>query len=126
MISFYLICQQINIKFECGDYTRFLDRVEKDDFVYLDPPYLSNLGVYNDGKRGFNGWDKKQELGLYAFIEQLGLKHIKFMLSNYTEHADNKNDGLILWAKKHGYRVEYDSKITKRNRQNRRELIIFN
>ena len=92
----------------------------------MDPPYLSNLGVYNDGKRGFNGWDAKQEHGLYDFIEELDNKNIRFMLSNYTEHADNKNDGLILWAKKHGYHVEYDSKITKRNRQYRRELIIFN
>ena len=126
MISFYLVCQQINIKFECGDYSGFLNHIDENDFVYLDPPYLSNLGVYNDGKRGFNGWDAKQEHGLYDFIEELDNKNIRFMLSNYTEHADNKNDGLILWAKKHGYHVEYDSKITKRNRQYRRELIIFN
>ena len=42
------------------------DSFEKNsgDFVYLDPPYLGSDGVYQDGKRGFKGWDKSQEYQL--------------------------------------------------------------
>ena len=48
------------------------------------------------------------------------------MLSNYAEHAESDNNELILWAKKNGFTVICNDKITKRNRQNRRELIIVN
>ena len=31
--------------------------LNQNDFVYCDPPYLITTGTYNDGKRGFTGWD---------------------------------------------------------------------
>lgn len=125
-INFYLRCQQINIEFNNYSYNFFINNINQEDFVYLDPPYLNNLGVYNDGKRGFNGWDYSQEQKLYEFMEMLNLKNIKFMLSNYTDHNENNNSSLINWAKQNNFTIIFDDKITKRNRQNRRELIIIN
>ena len=49
------------------DYERFFDYINKEDFVYIDPPYLITLGSYNDGKRGFNGWNEKEEKRLLNF-----------------------------------------------------------
>lgn len=126
IISFYIRCHELNIEFKSNSYECFMDKIEKNDFVYLDPPYLNNLGVYNDGKRGFNGWDKTQEKILYKNIEKLNKKGVKFMLSNYTEHNDNNNSDLLNWAQKNNFRIIFDDRITKRNRQNRRELIIIN
>lgn len=126
MINYHLRCKALNISFYSTSYEKFFEQIREGDFVYLDPPYLNNLGVYNDGKRGFNGWDLCQEKALYKFMEDLNSKNIKFMLSNYTEHTNSENSSLIEWAKDKGFRVIYDDKLIKRNRQNRRELIIIN
>lgn len=126
LIAFILRCKDISITFNKGDYKKIISEVKKDDFVYLDPPYLSNKGVYQDGKRGFNGWDKDQELKMYEFMDELNRKKIRFMLSNYTEHNGNNNKILFNWAKKNGYKIILDNKITKRNRQDRREVLIIN
>lgn len=126
MISFYLRCQEINIEFLCGDYRSFLNKIKAKDFVYLDPPYLGNNGAYQDGKRGFNGWDKEQEEELHQFIEQLKSRRIKFMLSNYIEHTTGIENPLKIWADKNNFNFIVNESITKRNRQNRREIIITN
>jgi len=126
LISFYLRVNSIDISFNSNSFNYCINDITKNDFVYLDPPYLNNLGVYNDGKRGFNGWDKQQEKQLYEFIELLNSRGIKFMLSNYTSHKNDDNDSLIDWANSNGFKIIIDDKITVRNRQNRRELIIIN
>lgn len=126
LISFYLRCQDIDITFNCDNYTNYIDVVKKEDFVYLDPPYLGNNGAYQDGKRGFNGWDKKQEKDLHLFIEELNKNGCKLMLSNYIEHTSGNENPLKLWANKNGFILIESEKVTKRNRQNRREIIIIN
>jgi len=126
LISFYLRCQDINIIFNYSSYLEYKNIPTKKDFVYLDPPYLSNNGVYQDGKRGFNGWDITQEKEMYVFIQEISNRQIKFMLSNFTEHNGNENNTLIKWASNNKFKVIIDNKITKRNRQDRRELIVVN
>ena len=126
LITFARRARQQNIQFRSEDYQAYLDELTPGDFVYCDPPYLSTCGVYTDARRGFNGWDAAQQRGLMLFLEQLHGRNIRFMLSNYAEHAESDNNELILWAKKNGFTVICNDKITKRNRQNRRELIIVN
>ena len=36
----------------------------KDLICYCDPPYLITTASYNDGKRGFKGWNEELELNL--------------------------------------------------------------
>lgn len=55
-------------------------RVNKGDFVYLDPPYLITEAGYN----AF--WSKELEKKLYNFIDNLDSQNIKFMLSNVNKH----------------------------------------
>ena len=126
LISFNLRSKDLNISFKNASYLTLFEHIKQGDFVYLDPPYLSNRGVYQDGKRGFNGWDEEQESEMYNFMERLNKNKINFMLSNYVEHDGCENSGLLLWAKKNGFKIIYDDKITKRNRQDRREIIIIN
>ena len=126
LISYKLRVNEINIEFNNKNYEDLIDEISTDDFVYCDPPYLATCGAYNDGKRGFNGWDKEQQELLLNHLVQLNKRGVRFMLSNFTEHNDNDNNELILWAQKNNFKVIYHNKITKRNRQDRRELIIIN
>ena len=48
------------------------------------------------------------------------------MLSNYVDHTSGNKNDLMLWAEDNGYNVIKSNKITKRNRQDRREIIVFN
>lgn len=126
LVSYNFRIRNSNIIFCNGDYRNYINEVKTEDFVYCDPPYLSTCGVYTDGKRGFNGWDKFQQLSLLDFLHNLNAKGVRFMLSNYAEHNENGNNDLLLWAQHEGFTVIFNDKITKRNRTDRRELIIIN
>lgn len=126
LISFYLICNEKNIEFNCGSFESYKKTIKKGDFVYLDPPYLGNDGVYQDGKRGFEGWTEKHEEKLYKFMEYINSIGAYFMLSNYSEHTNGINQKLNKWIKKNKFEVIENTKVTKRNRTKRKEIIVIN
>lgn len=126
LLSFYLICNEKKIKFNIGSFDEYKNKIKKGDFIYLDPPYLGNDGVYQDGKRGFEGWTEKHEEKLYQFMEYINSIEAFFMLSNYSEHSKSNNKKLNDWVKKNKFKIIEDSKITKRNRTNRKEIIVIN
>lgn len=123
IISYCRNLKEKNVVFMSEDFENMWEHINKNTFIYLDPPYLITLGSYNDGKRGFNGWDEKEELRLLKFLNKLNSKGIKFMLSNVLEHKEKKNKILIDWIKENNYRViEYKEKA----RKNRKEVLIVN
>ena len=126
LVSYSNRSKRMNIVFKSIDYKKLLPDIEKNDFVYCDPPYLISCGAYNDGKRGFNGWDEKQEQELLDFLDLLNSKGIKFMLSNMRDRNQKSNTPLSKWIKSNNYRVIVNSSITKRNRQDRQEIIVVN
>ena len=126
LISYSIKSKKINIVYRSMDYKAYEKEIEKGDFVYCDPPYLNSCGAYNDGKRGFNGWDDKQEQELLDFLDKLNKKGIKFMLSNMMTRNSIENKALKNWISKNNYKVIKNDKITKRNRQDRTEIIIIN
>jgi len=67
----------------------------KNDFVYLDPPYLITASEYN------KLWDRQSEVDLLGEIDALNKKGIRFALSNVTHYNGSKNDLLIDWMKKY-------------------------
>jgi len=69
----------------------------KNDFIYLDPPYLISASEYN------KFWDETSEVDLLHLIDELDQKGVRFALSNVTHYNGSKNDLLIKWMKK--YRV---------------------
>ena len=75
------------------------------DFLYADPPYLITCGSYNDGKRGFRGWNAEDEKALYRLLNDLSNKGIKFALSNVTTHKGMQNKLLLDWIKKYDYNI---------------------
>ncbi|MBQ8997066.1 MAG: Dam family site-specific DNA-(adenine-N6)-methyltransferase [Clostridium sp.] len=123
LITFSSTAKTKNIILSSMDFEEFLKYIKKDDFVYLDPPYLITLGSYNDGKRGFNGWNEFDEIRLVKMIEELNQNGIKFMLSNVLVHKDKKNKILEECIAKNGFTViEYP----KKTRGNRKEIIVIN
>ena len=48
------------------------------------------------------------------------------MLSNYVEHSKGNNMTLMNWAEQNHFKITEDNKITKRNRTNRKEIIVTN
>ena len=126
LISFNLRARELKLQFCSNDYSEFIDRIKEGDFVYCDPPYLLTCGAYNDGKRGFNGWDIKQQNNLLSFLDKVNEKNVKFALSNIIERDGNINEDLSKWVKRNGYRLVKNESITKRNRQDRQEILILN
>lgn len=126
LVSYSNITKSKNIVFKSMDYRSFEKEIEKGDFVYCDPPYLTSCGAYNDGKRGFNGWDEKQEEELLKFLSRLNEKGIKFMLSNMMTRNERENKPLMKWIKDNNFRIIISNKIIRRNRQDRQEILIIN
>lgn len=101
------------------------------DFVYADPPYLISCGSYNDGKRGFEGWDEDDDKKLFEILDKLNDQGVKFALSNVIEHKGIKNYELIKWKKKyHTHRINFNynnSNYQTKNKENKTvEVLITN
>ncbi len=85
------------ITFTSKDFRKFLseNKYSKNDFVYLDPPYLIASSEYN------KFWDQKSESDLLNLIDGLNKKGVIFALSNVTHYNGSKNDLLIEWMQKY-------------------------
>ena len=79
------------------DFKKFFSdkKYSKNDFVYLDPPYLISASEYN------KLWNKELETDLLKMIDILDKKGVKFALSNVTHYNGSKNDLLLEWMKKY-------------------------
>ncbi len=95
-----------NVHFSTKNFKNYnLSFLKKGDFLYADPPYLITTGSYNDGKRGFEGWTKKDDLALFSLLDGLNKKGVKFALSNVLTHKGQENEGLKEWAR--AYNIHY-------------------
>ena len=126
LISFSIESKIKKMEFNIGDYKNYKDAIKSGDFVYCDPPYLLTCGAYNDGKRGFNGWDEVQQKELLAFLDELNSRNVRFALSSIIDRNNQINVDLKEWIERNNYNLYLNEKITKRNRQDRIEALITN
>lgn len=122
-ISFSRIIKEKKIEFKSVGYADFLEKIKTDSFVYMDPPYRLTTGSYNDGKRGFGGWELAEEKGLLEFADSLNKKSIRFMISYVTEHKGKINAELKTWIKLNNYRLINVNQIPGIQRK---EVLIIN
>ncbi len=95
--AYFSFVTKANIQLTSMDFKNFFkDKIfSKDDFVYLDPPYLITDSEYN------KLWNKQQELFLLDLLDNLNRKSVKFALSNVTDYNGKKNNILTEWAQKY-------------------------
>ena len=90
------------ISYSSVDFRKFdLSKLNKETFIYCDPPYLLTTGSYNDGKRCFGDWLEKDEIDLLNFLDEANKLGIKFALSEITRKGNRENKALIEWSKKY-------------------------
>lgn len=91
-----------NVCFSNKDFREVIGSViNKNDFVYLDPPYLITNATYNEN----GGWSEQDEKDLLKSLDDLDKKGIRFALSNVLLHKGVENRLLIEWAA--NYKIHY-------------------
>lgn len=91
-------CRNHEIEYSSGlDFEEFLNSkdIHKNDFVFLDPPYLITNSNYN------KDWTIENEKRLYDVIDELTSNKVNWGLTNLISHKGRKNDLLIEWSKKY-------------------------
>ena len=95
--DYFIFMKDHKISIKSKDFKKFFSdkKYLKNDFVYLDPPYLITASEYN------KLWSQKSESDLLKMIDALDKKGVKFALSNVTHYNGSKNDLLLKWMKKY-------------------------
>ena len=105
IVSFSRQLKEQNLTFSNLDFEATLPIVDADTLIYADPPYLITLGSYNDGKRGFNGWNEGEEMRLLHFLDKCSERRAKVLISNILEYKGLKNELLAEWLKNHNAQI---------------------
>lgn len=124
-ITFARCSKSKNVEYLNVSFERLIDQITPDTFVYADPPYRSTLGVYNDGKRGFEGWTIEHEQRLCSFLDQIHQRKAKFMLSYVLQVEDFYNIDVANWTARNCYHI-IDIEVPQGRYNNRREVLIIN
>lgn len=89
--------QKGNFEFQNVDFRDFdITHLNKQSFVYCDPPYLITRATYNE----HGGWNERDEKDLLKFLDSLHSKNIRFALSNVLRNKGKENLVLINWLYK--------------------------
>lgn len=93
----------------------------KNDIVYLDPPYLITGAGYNCY------WSKELEIKLYDWIDELDKNGVMFMLSNVAEHKGKQNPFLNRVSRYNIVDIpfNYDG-VSRAGKSNSKEILVKN
>lgn len=85
------------VQFFNKDYREFLNGItlDKNAFVYLDPPYLISGSEYN------KYWNKDEEVKLCEYLDTLNANGISFGITNLINHKGKVNTTFLEWSKKY-------------------------
>ena len=133
LLSFIKRLHGINADFYSLDFTEFdYSHLTTEDLVYCDPPYLISTAAYNDGKRGFKGWNEELEIALLTKLDDLNEKGVRFALSNVLEHKGKTNRILEKWSSKytiHNISHDYSNsnyQTKNRDKESTKEILVTN
>jgi len=122
--EYFEVVKQKEISFQNTDFRDFLRsrKYSKNDFIYIDPPYLITFSEYN------KFWDKESEAELLDLIGELNKKGVKFALSNVIHYNGSKNNLLIKWMKKYNVHKIESNYISYHNntKKNIKEVLVTN
>ncbi|MCL2412636.1 MAG: Dam family site-specific DNA-(adenine-N6)-methyltransferase [Bacteroidales bacterium] len=97
LLNYFKINKTKKTSWYSQDFNLFLNsiKLKKDDFVYLDPPYLITFSEYN------KLWNEEAEKKLLKILDNLTEKNVNFAISNVTHYKEQENNQFIDWAKKY-------------------------
>lgn len=119
-----------NVQIVCGDYSLSKCVIDKESFVYLDPPYrpiseTSSFTSYNT-----NVFDDKEQIRLAQFIDEINETGAKIVLSNSDPQNVNEEDTFFeeLYKSYKIKKVEASRMINSKSegRGKIKELLIYN
>ncbi len=119
--NYFEVVQSKKINFQTKDFVQFLDQIkfEKDDFVYLDPPYLITFGEYN------KFWNEEREEELLEYLDRMTKEKVNWALSNVTDYTKRgvrlENKILKKWMKKYNVKKIKSNYISFHN--NKQKII---
>lgn len=95
--SYFEYVSDKDIKLFNMDFQDFIEKVQpsKNDFVYLDPPYLITFSEYN------KLWNEDSEMRLIDYLDELNSRGIRFAVSNVLWHRARYNGTFNAWAQKY-------------------------
>ncbi len=95
--NYFSFVQDKNIRWDNLDFKDFLKKppYKKDDFVYVDPPYLISFSEYN------KLWNGKKERELLCLLDELNEKGVKFAISNIVSYKCRENKIFKSWMEKY-------------------------
>jgi adenine-specific DNA-methyltransferase len=98
--AFNQVANEKEVEFRNCDF-REIENVslDKEDFIYLDPPYLLGHASYNEA----GGWTNKDENDLCLLLTRLSKKGVRFALSNVLEHKGETNEIVKRWVTSNNY-----------------------
>jgi DNA adenine methylase len=129
--TFIGLIHEQNVEFTSLDFRELdVDRLNKNDFVYADPPYLITCASYNEQ----DGWKTNDEIDLLQVLDELTSQGIRFALSNVLEAKGLENKILKNWIESRpAYKmIDLNYSYTNSNyqRQNKeqktREVLVVN
>lgn len=124
-ITFARCSKAKNVEYCNMNFDKLIDKITPDTLVYADPPYRSTLGVYNDGKRGFEGWTISHEQSLCRFLDEINDRGSMFMLSYVLRVDDFYNADVANWANDKRYNI-INIATPQGRYNNRSEVLITN
>ena len=95
LINFIKALNNKNIYFTSKNFEDI--KIERNSFVYADPPYLATVASYNEN----GGWNNEKEINLLNYLDELDSRSIKFALSNVFQNKGKTNEILKKWSKKY-------------------------
>lgn len=84
-----------NITLSNDDAMNVIDKAQKGEFVYCDPPYSNTKAAYNDN------WTIKDDYRLFKSLDNATRKGVKWAMSNVLDN----NEHIEQWARKNGYNI---------------------
>lgn len=113
LIGFVNALHKKNCMFFAFDFMKV--PIDKEVFVYADPPYLVSQATYNDG------WDEDSERRLLGRLKELDDMGGRFALSNVLENKGKTNEILKNWVEENGYKVIHLDKSYANSYYHRKE-----
>ena len=135
-----LICDESNLKavseklekviIVCGDYKDSADFIDKNTFVYFDPPYRPITETANFTAYTKNLFNDEKQIELAKFVDDMNKKGAKIVVSNSDPKNANEEDNFFdnIYSSHNIKRVEA-TRMISRNSKSRgkiKELLISN